>query len=287
MCAAMVVQVAFGQAAAPADAGVSFAAYDVVSVKPVAAGGKMMMIGMRTTPDGIDAENVTLGMLVRNAYGGPLKLPTDDSVTGLPDWAKGDFFSVQAKMSPEQVAVFAKLDKDAQEERREAMLQALLADRFKLKVHREPKTVPDYELVAAKGGPKLKESGDANPNGPKDRDGKPIAGSFLTMGNGKMTAQGIGMPGLANFLGQPMIGVGRVVVDKTGLTGKYNFTLNFSPPQGFKFGPNAGAPPPPGQEDEGASIFTALQEDLGLKLQPGTTTIDTVVVEHVDRPVAD
>ena len=73
------------------------------------------MMGVRNEPDGIDAEFVTVAMLVRVAFGGLLKLPTDDSVTGLPDWAKTDYFNVQAKMSREQTAEFAKMSKDAQE----------------------------------------------------------------------------------------------------------------------------------------------------------------------------
>jgi uncharacterized protein (TIGR03435 family) len=248
----------------------------------------MEFMGVRNEPDGIDAENVTVAVLVRAAFGGFLKLPTDDSVTGLPEWGKAEYFNVQAKMSPEQTAVFARLNKDDQEQQRERMMQALLTDRFKLKVHREAKTVPDYELVVAKGGPKLKEGGGDNPNAPKGRDGKPMAGTFMILSStGKVTAQQFTMTALANFLSQPMVGVGRVVKNKTGLAGNYDFTLNFSPPQGIKAGPNAGASPSPAPEDENPSIFTALQEDLGLKLQPGTGTIDTVVVEHVERPSVD
>ena len=186
------------------------------------------------------------------------------------------------------MATFAKLGKDEKERRMEAMLQALLAGRFKMKVHRELRQVPNYELVVAKGGPKLKQGVD--PNGPKDKDGKPMTVSVMR-GPGSFQMQQFTMEGLAGFLGEPFVGTGRIVKDKTGLTGKYSFTLNFAM-QGNPTGPPGGAAPvapaaPPGAEDSQPSIFTALQEQLGLKLQPGTGTIDVVVIDHVERPAAN
>jgi len=178
--------------------------------------------------------------------------------------------------------------KTKQELARERMLQALLADRFKLKIHREMKQVPDYELVVAKGGPKLKESTEPAPNGPKGRDGKPIQGGFLMMRkSGQITAQLFGMDQLAFFL-QGSMGVSRMVKDKTGLTGKYNFTLNWTPDAAAGAGSVEGFKAAPAADDGNApSIFTALQEQLGLRLQPGTGTINAVVVDHVERPQAD
>ena len=97
--------------------------------------------------------------------------------------------------------------------------------------------------------------GDApNPNGPKTTDGKAMSGSYLAGGPGKVTARAYGMEGLANFLRQQS-GVGRMVTDKTGLTGRYSFTLNWTPDTSG--------------EDTGPSIFTALDEQLGLRLSRG------------------
>jgi uncharacterized protein (TIGR03435 family) len=295
ICIVMAARISFGQEGGThpgvrtANASPAQATYDVVSIKPVDPNARINRVGLQYTPDGIEAGHVTVAMLIRAAYGGFMKLSTEDSVSGLPEWGKTDAFDVGAKMSPEQAAEFAKLSKDDQEEQREAMLRSMLEDRFKLKVHRETKTVPDYELVVAKGGPKLKEGGAPDPNGPKDRDGKPIAGSFLMMRKvGQATAQGFGMEQLANFLGQGPMGVGRMVKDKTGLTGKYSFTLNWTPDtlgsgamDGLKLAQ------PAATDESGPSIFTALREQLGLKLQPGTGTIDVVVVEHVERPSQD
>ena len=273
--------------AAAGAASSDLAAFDVVSVKPLQADGKMR-IGFHYVPDGIQAETVTVSTLVWNAYGGFTKLPTDDSVTGLPDWARTENFTVYARMSETQMAEFAKLSHDQQVQRREQMLQALLADRFKMQAHRELKQVPDYELVIAKGGPKLE--GAVDPNGPKDKDGKPM--TVMSMrGPGSFQAQAFTMSQLAGFLGEPFVGTGRIVKDKTGLTGKYNLTLSFAM-QGSSTGPPGGAAAvapavPPPADDSQPSIFTALQEQLGLKLQPGTGAIDLVVIDHLERPAAN
>jgi uncharacterized protein (TIGR03435 family) len=272
-------------AAACPEAGVSFAAYDVVSVKPVHP-ERILFMGAQETPDGLNGEVVTVAMLVQSAYGAPGVPSTDDSVRGLPDWAKGDYFSVQARMSPDQVATLAKLSKAEQRTCRQAMMQALLADRFQLKVHRETKQVPDYELVVAKGGPKMTEGSGNNLDVPNGRDGKPITGSFLRIGSAKggteVQVRAYSMEQVANFLTQSHVGVDHRVVDKTQLSGKYSFTLDFSPAQGVGAAGEA-APSDVSQP----SIFTALQEQLGLKLQPGSGTVDVVVVEHVERPAAN
>jgi uncharacterized protein (TIGR03435 family) len=260
------------------------AAYDVVSVKPVQP-ARIIFMGVRELPDGIDGENVTVAMLVQSAYGGNWNLPTEDAVTGLPDWAKSDRFTVLAKMSAEQTAEFAKLSKDEQKQRRETMLQALLAGSFKLKVHHEAKQVPDYELVVAKGGPKFKEGDGNSPDAPMGPDGKPRAGSFMTFRIGQIRAQAQSMQALANSLAN--MGVEHRVVDKTGLTGKYNFTLNLSPEQGVGPAPMGGSTDASAPDDAAPSIFTALQEQLGLKLRPGTEPADVVVVDHVERPTKD
>jgi uncharacterized protein (TIGR03435 family) len=293
VCAVVVTQFGLGQRAAmqPDTAGMdssaALTAFDVVSIKPLAQDGRMMR-GFRYLPDGIQADATTVSTLVWNAYGGFTKLPTEDSVAGLPDWTKTAYFAVEAKMSEAQTAEFAKLGREEKQQRLEAMLQALLADRFKLKVHRELRQVPDYELVIAKGGPKLKEG--ADPNGPKDKDGKPMT-LMTSRGPGSFQAQGFTMEGLAGFLGEPFVGTGRIVKDKTGLTGKYSFALTFAM-QGSPTGPPGGAVPvaptaPAAADDSLPSIFTALQEQLGLKLQPGTGSLDVVVVDHVERPTVN
>jgi uncharacterized protein (TIGR03435 family) len=136
------------------------------------------------------------------------------------------------------------------------MLQALLADRFKLKIHHETKEQAVYALVVAKGGFKMKTS-------PAD------APSMSTGSNGRYTATAMAIGGL---MGGLMGSVDRFIVDKTGLTGSYNFTLKWTPD---------------GQEEtveSGPPLFTALQEQLGLKLELAKAPIDTIVVDHIEKP---
>ena len=157
---------------------------------------------------------------------------------------------------------------------RRLMMQAMLADRFKLKVHHETKELPMYSLVIAKGGFKLKEAdpNDTYPNGVKGPDGVGHSGMMMFL-NGVLKAQGVPISNLANSLS---LQVHRLVVDKTGLTGKYDFSLAWTA-DGVTPDNGLGAETWP-------SLFTALQEQLGLKLEPTKGMVDTIVVDHVEMP---
>jgi uncharacterized protein (TIGR03435 family) len=247
--------------------------YDVATIKPHQ--GIFQMTGIEYQPDGF-AGTVTLSTLVQYAFG----LRSVDQVSGAPDWAKSDWFDVQAKMSEAGVAGMQKLSTAERNAYRKLMLQAFLADRFRLTVHSATKQDPIYDLVIARGDPKLKDAAtDASDQLKRGEDGKPLRG-FLSWVTGKAIAQGYSMKNLADFLSQPMAGLGRPVIDKTGLTGTYNFILDWTPPHpGVRFGAESDSASP----EEAPSIFTALG-DIGLKLQPSTGPIDTVVIDHVERP---
>jgi len=248
-------------------------AFDVATIKPFHPGPGTFM-GIRNTPDGVHASDANLAMLVVYAYG----LRTEDQVTG-PDWAKTERFDIQAKMSATDFAEVQKLSTAESNARRKLMMQALLADRFKLKVHPETKQVPVYELVLAKGSSKLIDSAtDTNPKLDRGEDGKPRMG--IQSMRVTSIVEGYSMTAWADFLSQPVAGVGRPVLDKTGLTSTYDFPINWSVY-------SAGAGNPLGSpEDNTASIFGALQE-VGLKLQPATGPIDIIVIDHVEKPTAD
>jgi len=227
-------------------------------------------------PYGIDAAFVTLPMLVQRAYG----LLSNDRVFGAPEWAKADRFDIRAKMSETDISQMQKLSPTEAKTRRELMMQALLAERFKLKVHSETKQAPVYDLVVAKGGPKLKDAvTDANPPMGKGEDGRPRTGFNQATGSTEV-AQGESTRALADFLSQPVSGLGRPVVDKTGLTGAYDFTLNWVPHFDRILPGSGGGSASP---DEADSLFEALQQ-IGLKLQPATSPIDIIVIDHVEHP---
>ena len=136
------------------------------------------------------------------------------------------------------------------------MLQALLAERFKLEVHREPKVMSAYALVVAKGGPKMTavEAG---------------KGSSMNTNNNHLTAKNTTMQRLADYLARQ---TGRPVVDQTELKGAFDFTLEWTPEESKST-----------SADAGPSLFTALQEQLGLKLQTHKLPVDILVVDHMER----
>ena len=197
--------------------------FDVATIKPNPSAEPTSWMGIRNMPYGIDAAFVTLPMLIQRAYG----LRSKDQVSGGPEWARNELFDIQAKMSEAEMAEMQKLSPAEATAKRELMLQALLAERFKLKVHSETRQAPVFELIIARGGPKLKDAAtDTSDHLEKGEDGKPLV-EFQQATGSTMVAQGESTRALADFLSRPYSGLERPVVDKTGLNGAYNFTLNW------------------------------------------------------------
>jgi uncharacterized protein (TIGR03435 family) len=153
------------------------------------------------------------------------------------------------------------------------MLQALLADRFKLTIHRETKNLPIYSLVIAKGGSKLQEA---------HLDGRP-EDHMIRVGRGELTAPGIRLEDFAHILTQQ---TGRTVVDNTGLKGHYDLKFHWTPDQGEAFDGPGGSTSPESSisSDMPPSIFTAIQEQLGLKLESRKGPVEILVIDHVEKP---
>jgi uncharacterized protein (TIGR03435 family) len=251
--------------------------FDVFSIKPSRQGELRVQDMPMDVPDGFNTQANPLLDLIRAAYG-PIKFPANDRILGAPDWAKQEEFDIQAKVAAANVDAFQKMSFD----QRRPMLQALLADRFKLKVHSEPRQLPIYELVVGKGGPKLKEAkpDDIRPNGLKDIHGQPLNfGLIKFVHPSEAVAQATSMASLAMTLSQPFLGLGRPVVDKTGLTGTYDFTLKWTPDQMANGAHTV--------DDSEPSIFTAIQEQLGLKLEPAKGPVEVLVIDHVEMPSPD
>jgi uncharacterized protein (TIGR03435 family) len=255
-------------------------AFDVASIKPIAPGGRPTAgwVGEQNRPDGVEFAYQSLTELLCYAYGYK-SLRFDGQVTGVPAWAETQRYDIQAKIASADMAEFQKLGKDEQEQWREAMMQSLLAERFHLTIHRGSKQIPIYELVVAKGGIKMQDAAtDPNPTQlGKGDDGKPL--STLRMLKDTSVWQAESMEMLTVWLTQPAAQVGRPVLNKTGLTGAYNFTLDWS-----IYSAHAAASLSP--EDDATSIFTALGK-IGLKLQPSTGSMETIIIDHVDKPSED
>ena len=254
-----------------ADVPAKFSEFEVASVKQNKADGNFTRIS--TTQDGIRIENAPLLLLLRLAYG--LSNTLDDKFLGLPPWAKTQRFDIEAKVSPADVDEFKKLTRT----QRQPMMQALLADRFKLQAHRETNEEPVYLLVVAKGGSKLRES-----KPPEDKGGKEASGR-MSVSREQMEATSVPISQLVTSLTQAS---GRTVLDKTELAGKYDFTLHWTPDEegGATLKPaDSGQPANEiASTASGPSIFTALQEQLGLKLEPGKGPVECLVVDHVEQP---
>lgn len=240
--------------------------FDVASVKPNKSGDTRFM--MRLTPDGLREVDVTPQIMLTQAFG-----VDDDRIVGAPAWAKADRFDIQAKVAPEDAPKLDKLSRD----QRFAMLQPLLENRFNLKFHHETREMRVYMLEVIKGRSKLK------PVGP--------AGKGVKIGPGILEAQSAPIDMLAGLLS---LQLGRTVIDKTGLTGDYDFSLHFTPetapmslgsepgsgPDGG--GPGAGAPSQP--DSSGPDIFTAVREQLGLQLINERGPVDVIVIDHIEQP---
>jgi uncharacterized protein (TIGR03435 family) len=229
------------------------------------------MIRMMSTPDGISQSNIPVKSLIATAYG-----VKDDLVSGGPGWVDSASYDIEAKVAGPDVPAYKTLSRD----QRNQMLQALLTDRLKLAVHPETREMPIYELVIAKGGSKLKEAsaGDTYPNGLKGPDGVSHAGMMRMDGRGRFTGQGIPLANLIDILSRQLH---RTVIDKTGLAGKYDFTLEYTPDDTPRdAGPVHGDSPDP----NGPTIFTALEEQLGLHLNSSKGPVKTIVIDHIEPP---
>ena len=253
--------------------------YEVASIKPNRSGTNM--IRFMFNPSGLSGTNVTLAMLIRTAYG-----IEENQISGGPSWLKSEHYDVDAKMDSATADALHKLAEDQRRVATQHMLQALLADRFKLAVHHDSKELSIYALVVAKNGPKLQQAkpGDTYPNGIKGPDGIG-RGGVMRMGRGQLTGQALPMSALARMLTDQL---GRTVVDKTGLPGNYDFTLQWTPDEsegaslrGPDTGPQGSAP---SADSSGPSLFTALQEQLGLKLESQKGPVETYVIDHAEKP---
>jgi uncharacterized protein (TIGR03435 family) len=280
-------------------------AYEVTSVKPHAGDDFRIMINLGMNDGGrLRLSGVPLALAIQLAYsngvmGGPLG-PANGALAGLPGWAQTDRFDIEARPEP---------GFQPTQDQARVMMQSLLEERFALKVHKETKDGPVYDLVVAKGGPKMKLAADQSPltipgPGPSGAGGPPpplppppAAGAafnpgamprgMMMNGPGLLRATAQSAASLARLLSTQ---AGRQVIDKTGLTGLYDIELRFAPSQPMQLPPGATLPPGmtlPEADPNAPSIFTAVQEQLGLKLESSKAPLDSIVVDHVEKPTAN
>ena len=238
--------------------------FEVVSVKVNKTdSGNMSWQGK---PDGMRMIGISLENLLMSAYG--LYTSPEGPITGMPKWAETARFDVEARVAPEDLERY----KNATTQQGQEILRALLEDRFALKATPVTNERPMYALVVAKGGPKLTPAKEVI--GP---DGVPVKRSRMATGSGSVEVTDGDLSTLVmNLTGA----TGWTVIDKTGLTGKYDYTLKWTPNAAADAGADSGkAAAPP--------VFTALQEQLGLRLDSTRGPVKGLTVEHVEMPSAN
>lgn len=258
--------------------------FEVASVKP---SQESRFMSVRPLPGRLTA-NAPVRLLMQNAYAVQAFQIQDG-----PAWINSEYYDIDAKT-----------DGNAGRAQTFLMLQSLLEDRFGLKIHRETRDLPVYTLLTAKGGAKLAPPKDGTcvdsaPDGllqsaggrvPPPGAGPPALAPcgglrvMLDVGGAKMLGGKVAMPELVRTLSMTL---GRTVIDKTGLTGLYDVKLEFLPDEATAALP----PPPPGAattlDSNNPSILTALQEQLGLRLEPAKGPVEVIVVDHVERPATN
>ena len=224
--------------------------WDVVSIKPHRALDNTAMT--RVLPDGFEMQNMEIHSVVIQAF--PVR--SGDQIIGWPAWTKSERFDFRAKMDAETADALHKLRGSDASNTWRSMMRQLLEDRFALRYHIEKRELPVYELVIAKHGPKMKTSA------PDEQGTSMMSPGKLSAYHNQTSDLSITLSGI----------VGRNVIDKTGLTDNYDIALTWA----WNDDPSSG--------ETGPSVFTALEEQLGLKLEPAKAPIDVVVIDHLERP---
>lgn len=243
---------------------------EVVSIKRSNLNNNFDSWGMPPGSDTFSARNVTVLRILREAYA--FGHGTEDNrVIGGPSWLNTDRYDMDAKLDPSLSDAIQKLPIDKRTKAIQHILLAMLADRCKLVVHLDTRELAIYALVIAKGGPKLKGAAPDELVPPTDPNADPRRGPGVWMvgRSGPMVGKAVTTTDVANML-QYLLN--RTVVDKTGLTGKYTFTLQWEQDE------NASS------EDAEASFLKAFPDQLGLKLESGKGPVEVIVIDRIERP---
>ena len=243
--------------------------YEIVSFKPLKnrrSGDSGGYMGSQETPDGFTSVNTGLIGMLGQAY-----RSEHMDISGAPPWLTNEIYDVEAKMAPEVMTALQALAPEDRVMARKHMMQVLLREYLKLKIHTEQKQVPVYDLIVSKNGPKFKES-----------EVSAVAGGMsVSASGGTALITGRAAP-LSRLIGTISYALRRPVFDKTGLNGRYDFTLLYAPQRYAPSTQSAGDVLPPA--DSGEDLATAIEEQLGLKLVSAKGLIDVIVIDHIERP---
>jgi bla regulator protein blaR1 len=252
--------------------------FEVATIKPTRPednSQRIMMSHGRFT-----VENQALSEIIKFAY----NITSEDQLSGGPSWIRSEKYDIDAKEEAALVQKLKNLPREQMADQVRLMVQSLLADRFKLEVSRQTRELPVYALVIAKGGPKLTQSA---PVSSMSKLSGPKMTGIRSTGRGQLSANNAPFKLILDVLSrQPEIG-GRTIVDETGLQGDYDWSLNWSPERPDQFnGGNSGqeSATAPAPDSSAPSLFTALREQLGLRLQPQKGSVEVLLIDHIEKP---
>jgi uncharacterized protein (TIGR03435 family) len=234
-------------------------AFEVATIKPSKPDEPGKLFGWRG--DRFKGINLTLGDLIGFAYDVQSK-----QIVGAQDWMDTVKFDIDAQ--PDTPG-------SPSRQQLKTMVQKLLADRFQLKFHRDKKELSAYVLSVAKSGPKMKKS-DSDPQG--------LPGLFFRE-LGVLTVRNATMADFSQLMQSAVLD--RPVVDQTGLDGKWDFLLKWTPDESQFSGMGVKVPPPSNAADAPPPLFTAIQEQIGLKLEAAKAPVEVLVLDHVEKPSAN
>ena len=249
--------------------------FEAATIRPSQSGSAF--VKYHVSGDRFTVESATLTALIQFAY----SIKSADQLPAEPKWIGSQKFDIDAKVADtEGDAIDSELP-DQKLDRYRLMMQSLLADRFKLKLSSRTRDISVYDLTVAKSGLKLTPA--KEPVDPK----KHQSPALTEPSSGELKAAAVSMADFAEWLSGRAETGGRVVKDETGLNGAYDFTLNWTPDDahGAHFSGAGQGPGSPTSPDSAATSFlTALQEQLGLKLQSRRARVDVLVIDHVEQP---
>jgi len=228
---------------------------EVATIKPSKPDEQGFMLVFRGGR--FQTKNVSLSKLLAFAYG-----VHDKQMIGLPPWAETEKYDIDAKPDT---------DGSPNRQQFQGMVQKLIADRFRLTFHRDKRDLPVYVLSVAKTGAKLTKS--------ENQDGHE---NFGLRGLGAITVRTATMSNFAAMMQETVMD--RPVIDETGLAGRYDFTLNWTPDDSQFGGLGGKLPPPTDNTNPPPNLYTAIQEQIGLKLEATKAPTDVMIIDHVEKP---
>lgn len=264
----------------PAMASDSWPTFETVSVKPTRGGNPNLF--RFDDPSRFSATNIHLKDLIEFAYH-----MRPFQVTGGPSWINSQGYDIEAKIDDLVAARLQKLSPAARMDQLRLMLRSLLKDRFKLVLAYRTKQLPIYAVVLAKRGPKLTPTTVLATHSAVTHDQSQRQGPLMMISPGRITSQGMDLSAFIEALEHQPELAGRVVVDETGIKGKYDFTLRFTPQALLPHntaGSQVGVSAPPSPATDSPTLFTAIQEQLGLRLVSKKGSVQTLFVKNIEKP---